>query len=716
MAGRAGLLSATAAGLAVVMAVSALPGSDIAAAATLPDAAQREAAAVTAAADIPSARVASRLSGKRVEALSERTETSTTWVNKDGSLTTEIAAGPIRFKDATGQWRDVDVDLTPAPDGSVVSKAHPQGLRLSGKTGSKAQSLAASQSTAGTDLVTLGQGDEAITLQWRGGLPSPTLEGTRATYADAVPGADVVVKATRTGFEQFVEVKAKPAANFAYTLPLKTKGLKVEQQADGSVLFTDKKSKKTATMPAPVMWDASVDPVSGEHTRRAMVGLKVVKTKDGIDLAITPDAGFLADPSTKYPVTVDPSTSSLGSLFDTYVQQGETVDWSNDTELDFGNPGTKNANGTFRTARSFITWNTAPVADALISDAKLSLWDFHAGNTDCTAQPWEVWTSNGPTTTSRWTNQPAMVTKMATSTETKGSPNCASQPDGWINADVTGLVQHWANNKWSFSSMGLRATDENNIKQWKRVASANAPSGVPMLTVTYNYRPRTGTNQEAGPPFFSYGGIYTVNTVTPTLRDTFADANDDKINGTFQIFDSVTDTQVGNVIVSPYVPSGQVASVTVPAGMLTNGKTYKFRTSPYDGTHYNAGWSSWKTFTVDTAAPSAPTGLGSTDYPSNAWVKGVGQAGNFTVTPPAGDQNWLEWSFDGTTWTKVETGGTGGVKTLSIAPPKDGTHTLQVRSVDKADNKSDAVAYTFHAGPGGFVQPSSGERTARRLP
>ncbi|KJY20450.1 hypothetical protein VR46_44125, partial [Streptomyces sp. NRRL S-444] len=181
---------------------------------------------------------------------------------------------------------------------------------------------------------------------------------TRATYTDAVPGADVVVEATRTGFEQFVEVKAKPSAGFSYTLPLKTKGLKVEQQADGSVLFTDKKSKKTATMPAPVMWDATVDPVSGEHTRRAKVGLKVVKTKDGVDLVVTPDAGFLADAATKYPVTVDPSTSSLGNLFDTYVPQGETVDWSNDTELDLGNPGTKNADGSWRTARSFITWNT----------------------------------------------------------------------------------------------------------------------------------------------------------------------------------------------------------------------------------------------------------------------------------------------------------------------------------------------------------------------
>ncbi|MFF9322858.1 RHS repeat-associated core domain-containing protein [Streptomyces sp. NPDC014735] len=672
---------------------------------------------VVQAADIASARVAARLSGKRVEALSERTETSTTWVNKDGSLTTELSAGPVRFQDpASGNWRDVDVELAAEADGSVVSKAHPRGLRLAGKSGTRATSLRAAQSAPATDLVTLGSGDEAITLQWRGGLPAPKLDGTRATYENAVPGADVVVEATRTGFEQFVEVNTRPEAGFSYTLPLLTKGLKVRQQADGSILFTDKKSKKSAVMPAPVMWDATVDKRSGEHTNRAKVGLKVVETKGGVDLVITPDAGFLADPDTTYPVTIDPSTSSLSNVFDTYVQQGETVDLSTDKELDWGNPGTKNANGTPRTAESFISWNTTPIQDALVLSAKLSLWNFHSANTDCKLYPWEVHATAAASTSSRWTNRPTMTALRATSTETRGNADCASQPDGWINADVTTLTQEWASAKATRGHMGIRAASESVLAQWKRVNSANAASNPPKLVVNYNYRPRTGTKQEAGPPFFSYGGTYMVNTLTPTLRDTFVDPNGDKVNGTFQIFDNATNTQVGDVLVSKFVPSGQVASVTVPAGKLTDGKTYKFRTSPYDGTHYNTGWSAWKTFTVDTRAPSAPTKITSTDYPSDKWLKGAGQAGTFTVTPPGSDHNWLEWSLDGVTWTKVATGGATADKAISVAPPKDGTHTLQVRAVDKADNKSEAIEYTFHAGPGGFVQPSEGERTARRLP
>ncbi|MDN3293653.1 DNRLRE domain-containing protein [Streptomyces ficellus] len=708
-------------GLAAVLTLSVLYGTESALAATPAATSADKAAAAapapaTTAQDIPSARVAARLSGKRVEALSERTETSTTWANKDGSLTTELSAGPIRFKQGD-TWVPVDVNLRVGADGSVQPKAHPQGLRLAGGSGKRSASLRAAQQAPGTDLVTLGSGDERITLQWKGSLPAPKLDGTRAIYRDAVPGADVVVEATRTGFEQFVEIKQRPAATgYTYTLPLKAKGLKVTQHKDGSLLFTDKKSKKRAVMPAPVMWDASVDKVSGEHTHRAKVGLKVIETKGGVDLVLTPDAAFLADPKTRYPVTVDPSTSALSNVFDTYVQQGETVDWSADTELDLGNPGTKNADGTPRTARSFISWNTTPIQDALVSSAKLSLYNFHSGNTDCTAQPWEVWSTGAASTSSRWTSQPAWTAKKAGSTETKGNPNCTAAPDGWINADVTTLTQEWASAKASRGHMGLRAGDETLAAQWKRVNSANAAANPPKLVVNYNFRPRTGTKQEAGQPYFSYNGDYVVNSATPTLRDTFVDGDGDQVNGTFQIFDSTTNTQVGNVLVSKFVPSGQPASVTVPAGVLTNGKTYKFRTSPYDGTHYNSGWSAWKTFTVDATAPSAPAKITSTDYPSDAWVKGAGQAGSFTVTPPSADHNWLEWSLDGVSWTKVHTGGAAGDKAVSVTPPKDGTHTLQVRSVDKADNKSEPLTYTFHAGPGGFLQPADGERTARRLP
>lgn len=227
----------------------------------------------------------------------------------------------------------MDLDLAARADGSVAPAAHPEGLVLGGKGGSRPASLKAAGKAAARTLVTLGQGQEQVELQWKGDLPTPVLDGPKATYRDAVPGADVVVEATRSGFEQYVTIKQRPSAGgYAYTMPLRAKGLKAAQQADGSVVFTDAKSgKKRAVIPAPMMWDATVDPVSGEHTHRAKVALKVVQHGSNIELLFTPDAAFLADKATKFPVTVDPSTTALSNVFDTYGQQGETVDWSADT-------------------------------------------------------------------------------------------------------------------------------------------------------------------------------------------------------------------------------------------------------------------------------------------------------------------------------------------------------------------------------------------------
>ncbi|MFJ9589657.1 DNRLRE domain-containing protein [Streptomyces acidicola] len=653
--------------------------------------------------------------GKKTVVTDETTETTYTVANPDGTLTTELTAGPERVW-KNGTWRKADATLTEAADGSVRAKAHPGGLRLGGKGGTQPTSLRAAQNDIARDLVTLGSGDSEVTLQWKGGLPRPELDGTRARYHDAVPGADVIVEATRTGFEQFVEINERPAGAYTYTLPVEAKGLNARANKDGSVTFTEARTgAERATMPAPVMWDASVDKRSGEHTNRARVNMEVVNKGTGkIDLVVTPDADYLADPDTTYPVTVDPSTSALSNTFDTYVQQGETVDWSTDTELDLGNPGTKNPDGTPRTARSFITWNTTPIQDALIVDTNLSLWNFHSGNTDCTAQKWTVWDTSAPSTSSRWTSQPTWNQEYHSSTQTTGSPDCATQPDGWINADVDTLVQSWASAKATRGHMGLRAATDD-IRAWKRVNSANNTANQPKLSVTYNYRPSDGTDRQAGAPFKSYAGVWAVNTTTPTLRDTFTDADGDTVSGTFQVYDAATDTPITTpagegLIVSASVASGKPASVTVPAGQLKDGKTYKFRTNAYDGTHYNLNWSPWTQFVVDTTAPGEPQNITSATYPENWGGGGAGVAGTFDVTTGDASPYEVQYRLDPYEddaadhgWSSVRTTTPAGravapEASYTATPAADGNHLTQTRTVDRAGNVGPIKDYGFTAG------------------
>src|SRR5206468_2201526 len=108
--------------------------------------------------------------------------------------------------------------------------------------------------------------------QWTGPLPTPVLEGSKATYVDVQPGVDLVIQATLTGFEQFLVLKQRPTAAAAFRLGLRADGgAKLTQSADGLLALQDQAGKVAANAPAPLMWDAKIDARSGEHTKIAQV-------------------------------------------------------------------------------------------------------------------------------------------------------------------------------------------------------------------------------------------------------------------------------------------------------------------------------------------------------------------------------------------------------------------------------------------------------------
>ena len=74
--------------------------------------------------------VSARAQGARVEVEDLRTETSTTWANPDGTMTTQEHASQQRFKNIKGKWVDVDLSLSETAEGTVAPKTHPDGLSL----------------------------------------------------------------------------------------------------------------------------------------------------------------------------------------------------------------------------------------------------------------------------------------------------------------------------------------------------------------------------------------------------------------------------------------------------------------------------------------------------------------------------------------------------------------------------------------------------------
>lgn len=184
--------------------------------------------------DATAAVLRARLADKRVEVVGERTETRTVWANPDGTLTEDQAAGPVRFRADDGDWTSVDIGLAKLADGRVGPKAHPLGLTLAGATPERrdiaaTRRLRAAEAVpAATPLVSLTtEKGQRVELGWRGALPAPRIDGTKATYRDALPHADLIVDTTRTGFEQSVVLNSPKAVAEAGTLrmTLTAKGL-----------------------------------------------------------------------------------------------------------------------------------------------------------------------------------------------------------------------------------------------------------------------------------------------------------------------------------------------------------------------------------------------------------------------------------------------------------------------------------------------------------
>ena len=116
------------------------------------------------------------------------------------------------------------------------------------------------------------------------------------------------------------------------------------------------------------------------------------------------------------------------------------------------------------------------------------LYQFHANL--CAQTGWEVWSTPLVGTGTRWANQPAPWSLFATPTETR-KPGCAL-PDGWTGVDVKTLAQTWADQQFGMAGVMLKAADEGSTSGWKKFYSAES-SAVPLIDITYNFRPNPAT-------------------------------------------------------------------------------------------------------------------------------------------------------------------------------------------------------------------------------
>ncbi|MET8162511.1 DNRLRE domain-containing protein [Sphaerisporangium sp. NPDC005289] len=639
--------------------------------------------------DRVSAQLAARLQNSRVEISGERTESLTTWANPDSTFTTEAVAGAIRVK-KNGTLVPIDTALV--ADGT--------GLRP------KAVQADVVVSDGGQEpFASVGRGKHSVGVGWGKALPKPAVKGDTATYADVVPNGDLVVKALPQGFSHSVVLRSRPSGPLEIKLPIATKGLTLSKGSGHSLNLKDSSGKRVATAPAPRMWDSSTDLASGESTHQAEVTTSIEQSSGGTVLVLKPDAAFLNDPALRFPVTIDPTTT-LTVTTDTWVATSFPASQRGSTEL---KAGTYNAGG--EVARSYIKFNGIDgLAGKHIISADMRLWSYYSSTCSAGAgvKVSRITGTWAPDTIAFGT-EPATTTTGAVTTQTAygNSASCPANFMHWIN---TSMVQAWADGAAN-NGVQVRGASETDSNTWRRFYSSNYSDSAykPRLAVTYNSYPGAPAQITTGGAHQS-GGIW-YSTKTPALIASVPDPDGGQVRLDFEV--SETTANGGAVLWTgntPNVTAGQTGQISVPAGILTQGRPYRWRTRGYDGTDYGA-WSAYSTYTADVDPPAAPT-ISCPNYPANAWTPRVAGGDTCTLDTTAADGNGYYWSLDNPNPTKVvnDTTHTGAAKTIAIAP-EYAWHTLYAQAFDGLGNRSATTTYSFGAGLGSLATPVDGDRT-----
>ncbi|MFD9406817.1 ricin-type beta-trefoil lectin domain protein [Streptomyces sp. NPDC059989] len=669
--------------------------------------------------------------GKPVPVPVATTETDTVVANPNGTLGLSRSVTPVRTK-IDGKWTDLDAALVKAADGTLRPKAAANGLSLSG---------------GGTaPLATLDQDGKQLVLNWPEPLPTPAVEGASALYREVVPGTDLKVTADEGGgISQILVVKSAEAANHPklakLTTGLKGQGVTVSADGNGNLKAADASGRTVFHAPTPTMWDSTA-PVHAPLAKASSVGVfsqaatspgstddQPAKSASGSDgpgdsakvtrlqtdlgkdsLALTPDQAFLRDPSTAYPVYIDPAwqPTSRGTQHWAWVQEAYPSTVSYD---DYGNtydPGVGYQRWRTRTGleRYYIQLDTRDLRDKSIKKASFFATQSYAADAGCgNTYNVDLHSTGDLLSDITWGTQPRdWEILRTTALNSAGGPGCP----GSTTRGEWDVRDHLAANEWRgsityglFASNEAKSSGNNSFKRFTR-----DKNNLPFLYIEYNRPPYNPWDLGMLPApknpngngcgwigATSYGGF----NISAWIGDPENQPND----AHFLVYDTAGDVLAYDSGWRDQA-NGTHLAAAYPENLL-DGHTYYWRVQGGDGDMASA-WVTGCTFSMDTQPPSVPI-VTSAEYPPSGTLPGstkhIGQPGSFTVksTDAPSGVLYYEWAFN----SAIPVGGANrldpaadGTAAIPLTPTTWGTNILRVQSVDRAGNRSQQQTYTFY--------------------
>lgn len=641
--------------------------------------------AITEHATTAGAAAAARASGKQVEALDQRTETTQVFAEPDGTMKMEQALSPVRARKGSG-WADIDTKLV-RQAGAVAPGATSVPVEFSG--GGKAP------------VVRFGAPGKRFSLSWPKELPAPVLDQETAIYPEVFPGVDLKFVAKRDGFSHSLIVKTPEAAKnpelATVRFGLETEGLSLRVEKTGAVTAIDDKGATVFQAPTPQMWDSS-----GKRERA------VVKTEvAGGKLLLTPDQAMLADPATVFPVEIDPDwTPGVAAFALTYAvpaaYRGLNY-WNGDGD-NIAKVGFSDYDSPKVHVRSYFQWNIRDLhyKDVLSASASfLESW-----SPSCDKRWVEIYRTTQIDGGTSWNNGPTWLGHQDSKEVAHGHDSKC--PQDWVGFNVSGGVAAAVAERKDTVTFMLRPpgrTEEEeraDSRAWKKFKPWDT-----KLTVTYNDHPYEAYGLYSEPKHQcakTDDAASFISTPNPILAASASDINGDRVQAEFQWRERGDPDRPWQKNLLPQQDSTSEFRMRLDDKGFVNGKKYEWRVAVMDR------WGAWAysfggpcNITLDTTAPDKPPLVSSTHYPERGTGPdggAPGQTGEFTFDANGvADVAGFRYRLSGSDFRTVPA--TGGKATALITPLTEDPHTLEVTSVDAAGNmgsEANTKKYEFRVG------------------
>lgn len=437
-----------------------------------------------------------------------RTEYSKTYLMSNNTLESVISANPMHYKNAGGNWQDIDSTLVleETEDGEVyknkaggfdvyfpATNENGSSVKIeSGEHTIEIELVESKKAHARKDTSNKNKAKK-LTKEQRKIMTASELyavdsnQNSALEYNEVYDNTNVRYDINPTSVKESVIINKAPNKKVSYSYNIKANGLVAQLNNDGSVAFYEKTDTKKQTaifvMPAPLMYDANDIYCYDIET--------TLKQKKGVyTLTYKPDYNWLKSKDRAYPVVLDPTTYVANSTQDAYTYSADEYQNRNigsENQIKVGRSTWKDPNGdTFET---FIRFDELPaIPDGYVINSALLMLTTKAYH-----GTWQELEVGAHKVTEDWTNklnQPLPLINYLNQPDAESFPRATAhivrgEVDTEVGFEISALVNEWyedptTNYGVKLSLAQAPPTDADNVL----FHSSRATSGIPYLSIT----------------------------------------------------------------------------------------------------------------------------------------------------------------------------------------------------------------------------------------